>query len=168
MRHLGSTGLTVERVQEIVRRELSTPTRIGYSLMCMFTLTAAGLIGTLWLTERGPLPLRTHIAFGLLVAINLAWSALFGWVVTRRKVLYAMHSVIAGWMAVGFCSLFLLFGLAIGLTRMNTTALVAVGLLGIVQLLVAIAMLRHAQRRRRALLARRDELAGKLAQQGQS
>jgi len=102
------------------------------------------------------------------VAINLAWSALFGWVVTRRKVLYAMHSVIAGWMAVAFCSLFLLLGLAIGLTRMNTTALVAVGLLGTVQLLVAIAMLRHAQHRRRALLARRDELAGKLAQYRQA
>lgn len=164
MRQLESAGLTVEQVQEMVRRELSAPTRIGYSLLCMFTLTAAGLVSTLWLTEPGPLPLRTHIVFGLLVAINLAWSALFGWVVTRRKVLYAMHSVIAGWMALAFCSLFLLLGLAIGLARMNMTALVGVGLLGTVQLLVAIAMLRHAQRRRRALLARRDELAGRLAQ----
>ena len=115
MRQVETIGLTVEQVQEMARRELSTPTRIGYLLLLMFTLMGAGLIGTLWLTEPGPLPLRTQVAFGLLVAINLSWSALFGWVLTQRKVLFAIHSVIAGWMAVAFCSVFLLFGLAIGI-----------------------------------------------------
>src|SRR5215213_3226703 len=102
-----SNGLTVEQVQEMVRRELSTPKRVAYSLLCMFTLMAAGLIALLWWTEPAPLPLRTQVAFGLLMAINVAWSVFFGWVVTRRKVLFAMHSVIAGWMAIAFCSIFL-------------------------------------------------------------
>ena len=77
MRQFEATGLTVEQVQEMARRELSTPTRVGYLLLLMFALLGAGLISTLWVTEPGPLPLRTQVAFGLLVMINLAWSALF-------------------------------------------------------------------------------------------
>src|SRR3990170_206308 len=157
MTHTESIGLTVAQVQDMVRRELSTPKRIGYLLMLMLTLTGAGLIGSLWLTEPAPLPLRTHVAFGLLVVINLAWSALFGWVLTRRKVLYAMHRVIAGWMAVVFCGVFLLFGLTIAIVRMNTIALTVVGVVGIAQLLIAITVLRRARRRRRELWARRSE-----------
>ena len=160
-------GLTVEQVQELVRRELSTPKRVGYSLLGMLTLTAAGLIGTLWWTEPEPLPLRTQVAFGLLMAINVAWTVFFGWVVTRRKVLFAVHRVIAGWMAVGFCSLFLLMGLAIALARANWTAVITVGVFGVAQLLVAALMLRNAQGRRSALLARRDELASALQQHRQ-
>jgi len=89
---------------------------------------------------------------------------LFGWVLTRRKVLFAMHRVIAGWMAVGFCAIFLLAGLMIALVRMNTTALAFVVSVGTGQLVIATVILRRARRRRRELLARRDELAGKLAQ----
>lgn len=164
MKPLETSGLTVERVQEMARRELSTPTRIGYLLLLMVALLGAGLISTLWLTEPHALPLRTQLAFGLLVAINLAWSALFGWVLTQRKVLFAIHSVIAGWMAVVFCSVFLLLGLAIGFTRMNTTALIVVGVVGTGQLFAAIIMLKRSQRRRRDLLARRQELTGALAE----
>jgi hypothetical protein len=162
-----SYGLTVEQVQEMVRRELSTPKRVGYALLGMLTLTAAGLIGTLWWTEPEPLPLRTQVAFGLLMAINVAWSVFCGWVVTRRKVLFAVHSVIAGWMAVAFCSLFLLMGLAIVLARANSAAVITVGVLGFAQLLVATLVLRNAQWRRSALLARRDELAMALQQRRQ-
>jgi hypothetical protein len=163
MRQLETTGLTVEQVQAMARRELSMPTRIGYLLLLMLTLMGAGLISTLWITEPEPLPLRTQVAFGLLVAINLSWSALFSWVLTQRKVLFAIHNVLAGWMAVAFCSIFLLAGLAIGWMRMNTTALVLVGVVGSVQLLAAIIMLRRSRRRQRELLARRDELTDALA-----
>lgn len=163
MTHRVSIGLTVEQVQDMVRRELSTPKRIGYLLLLMLTLTGAGLIASLWLTEPAPLPLRTHLAFGLLVVINLAWSALFGWVLSRRKVLYAMHSVIAGWMALAFCGVFLLFGMAIAIVRMNTTALTVVCLVGTAQVFIALTVLRRARRRRGELLARRNELTGRLA-----
>ena len=162
-----SYGLTVEQVQEMVRRELSTPKRVGYASLGMLTLTAAGLIGTLWWTEPEPLPLRTQMAFGLLMAINVAWSVFCCWVVTRRKVLFAAHSVIAGWMAVAFCSLFLLMGLAIVLARANWAAVITVGAFGFAQLLIAMLVLRNAQWRRSALLARRDELAIALQQRRQ-
>jgi hypothetical protein len=164
MEPLYCATLTVEQAQEMVRRELSTPKRLGYLLLLMMTVTAACLIGTLWITEPAPLPLRTHVAFGLLTAINLAWSALFAWIVTRRKVLYAMHRVIAGWMALGFCALFLIAGLVLAGLRMNTTAFAFVGVVGMCQLMLAIVSLKRARHRRRELLARRDELTAKLLQ----
>ena len=159
-----SATLTVEQAQEMVRRELSTAKRLGYLLLLMMTLTAACLIGTLWITEQAPFPLRTHVAFGLLTFINLAWSVLFGWIVTRRKVLFAQHRVIAGWMALAFCALFLIVGLVVAAIRMNTTALAFVGVVGMCQLLLAIVVLKRARHRRRELLARRDELTAMLLQ----
>jgi hypothetical protein len=58
----------------------------------------------------------TQIAFGLLLVIALTWSAFFFWTVTRRKVLLAWHRVLAGRLAVLFCSLFTLGALALALT----------------------------------------------------
>jgi hypothetical protein len=159
-----SVTVTVKQAQEMVRRELSTPKRLGYLLLLMLTLTAACLIGTLWITEPAPLPLRTHIAFGLLTFINLAWSVLFGWIVIRRKVLYAQHKVIAGWMALAFCALFLIVGLVVAAVRMNTTAFAFVGVVGMCQILLAALILKRARYRRRELLARRDELTAMLHQ----
>jgi hypothetical protein len=153
-----SATLTVEQAQEMVRRELSTPKRLGYLLLLMLTLTAACLISTLWITEPAPLPLRTKVAFGLLTFINLAWSGLCGWIVTRRKILFAQHRVMAGWMALVFCALFSIIGLVVAAIRMNTTALAVVGAVGTCQLLLAILVLKRARYRRRQLLARRDEL----------
>ncbi len=164
MRQFETSGVTVEQIQEMARRELSTPTRIGYLLLLMVTLLGAGLISMLWITEPQPLPLRTQVAFGLLVTINLAWSVLFGWVLMQRKVLFAIHRVIAGWMAVVFCSVFLLLGLTIGVVRMSPTMLTLFGVIGAVQLAVAVIMLKRSQRRRHILLARRDELTSVLAQ----
>jgi hypothetical protein len=162
MTQLNASHMSIAEVQEMLRRELSTSKRIGYLLLFMLTLTAAGLVGTLWLTETRPLPMRTHLAFAVLVAINLAWSALFGWIVMRRKVLFAAHSVIAGWMAVAFCGLFLAAGLMVAVSRMNIAAIIAVSLLGVGQVLVALALLRRARRRRSYLLSRRHELTGTL------
>jgi hypothetical protein len=150
--------LTIEAAQEMVRRELSTPKRLGYLMLLMLTLAAACLIGTLWITEPAPLPLRTNVAFGLLTSINLAWSGLFGWIVTRRKILFAQHRVIAGWMALAFCALFLIVGVVIAAIRMNTTALAFVGVMGTCQLLLASLVLKRARDRQRQLLIRRDEL----------
>jgi hypothetical protein len=164
MKPIYPATLTVEAAQEIVRRELSTSKRLGYLLLLMLTLTAACLIGALWITEPAPLPLRTNVAFGLLTLINLAWSGLFGWIVTRRKILFAQHRVIAGWMALAFCALFLIVGLVMAAIRMNTTALAFVGVVGSCQLLVAILVLKRARYRRHELLARRDELNAMLHQ----
>lgn len=153
----------IAAARSLMRSELSTAARVGYTLLLLIGITGAGLVGSLWLTEPGPLPTRTHWAFGLIIAINMSWAILSAWVLLQRKVLYARHRVIAGWMAVVFCAGFLVIGGAIACQRANVKALILIGIVGIAELILAVALLRRARRRRRELLARRDELCRQLA-----
>jgi hypothetical protein len=158
MTPIGRPTIGVDQIHLAMRRELSTRRRVVYLLLMLGTLTAAGLIGSLWLTEPGSLPLRTQLAFGCLVVINLSWAAFCGWVLARRQVLFAAHRVIAGWMAIGFCLLFLGMGLLIAYQRGNSRALIVIAVIGAAEVCAAIVILTRAQRSRRQLLARRDEL----------
>jgi hypothetical protein len=152
-----------EAVRQTMHRELSTTARVGYILLLLLGIGGALLIGSLWLTEPRPFPLRTHAAFGMLMTVNLSWAALSAWVLSRRKVLYAQHKVIGGWMAIVFCTAFLLLGMGIAYQRGNTSALLVIVLGGVAQIVVACALLVRAQRQRSALLARRDELCRRIA-----
>ena len=162
MRNTMSPTLGADAVRGLMQKELSFGARVGYTVLLLTGLAAAGLIGSLWLTEPGPLPTATHVAFGLIVAINLSWAAFAAWVLSQRKVLYAKDRVMAGWMAVVFCAVFLVFGLAIAVQRGNASAQIVIAALGAAQLIVAIAVLIRAKRRRRELLARRDDLRKQL------
>lgn len=162
MNQFASPMLDPEVVRRALHKQLSTPARIGYTLLLLTGVAAVGLIGSLWATEPGPLPTETHVAFALIVAINLSWAAFSAWVLSQRKVLYAKHRVIAGWMAVTFCTGFLLIGATVAWQRDNVNALVLIGVVGIAQLAVAGKLLQRAKRRRSALLARRDELCHEL------
>jgi hypothetical protein len=46
--------------------------------------------------------LRTHIAFGAIVVIGLAWTGFAWWVLANRRVMLANQCVIASWMALAF------------------------------------------------------------------
>ena len=99
-----SATLTVEQAQEMVSPRTFYAEATGILTVAYDDAHSGMFDWHFWITEPAPLPLRTHVAFGLLTFINLAWSVLFGWIVTRRKVLYAQHRVIAGWMALAFCA----------------------------------------------------------------
>ena len=155
---------SLEEVRKSLAGELSTRSRLAYTVLLLVDLGLAVAVGSLWLTEPG-LPARTHIAFGLLVAFALAWSGFLLWTLTRRKVMLARHRVLAGRLAVTFCSVFTLGVLALGLFQPERRAMgfSAAGMGGFL-LLVAIALLIPAQRRYRELMARRVELERELAQ----
>ncbi|MEW1847996.1 hypothetical protein AB0392_59415 [Nonomuraea angiospora] len=68
-----------------------------------------------WWSEPGPLPGRTHLAFGMLTVFCLAWAGYGGRLVTRRVPLFAADRVIAAWL-----------GLAASLTTTGVLAAVAV------------------------------------------
>jgi hypothetical protein len=158
MTHCGAPTLTAEQIRNAIQRELSTGKRVVYVLLMLVTLTAAGLIAALWLTEPVPLPLRTQLVFSILLVINLSWAGFCGWVLVRRQVLFAAHRVIAGWMAVIFCFLFLGTGSAIAYQRASSAAFASIVLLGAIEAGVAIVVLQRALRYRRQLITRRDEL----------
>lgn len=115
------------------------------------------------------LPARTQIAFGLLLVFVLTWSGFLLWTLTRRKVLLVRHRVLAGRLAVLFCSLFTFGALALGLTQpdQRATGFSAAGMGGFL-LLVAVVLLIAAQRRYRELTARRRYLERELEGGGSS
>ena len=145
-----------EATRQWVRSELSMRSRLSYVLLLLLASGGLVVVGSLWLTEPS-LPLRTQIAFGGLCGICLAWVCFCGWVLTRRKVLYAKHQIVSARMAVAFCVLFILGSLAVGFSQQNPggylAAAVGVGWLGL-----AIVLLVWAERRHAALLDLRRTL----------
>ena len=79
------------------------PSRLGYVALLLAALTMTGVVGTLWATEPS-LPLRVHVAFGVMVAIGSSWVVFALWVLTHRRILLARHQIVAGRMAVTFTS----------------------------------------------------------------
>jgi hypothetical protein len=159
---------TVEEVRKSLAGELSTGSRLLYILLLLVDLTLAASVASLWLTEPY-LPARTQIAFGLLLGFALSWSGFILWTLTRRKVLLARHRVLAGRIAVLFCSLFTLGALALGLTQVGQRATgFSAAVMGGLLLSVAVVLLLSAQRRYRELIARRRLLEQELEGGGSS
>lgn len=151
-----------EEIRKSLAGELSTRSRLLYTLLLLVDLTLASAVGSLWLTEPS-LPVRTHIAFGLLLGFALTWSGFLVWTLTRRKVLLVWHRVLAGRLAVLICSLFTLAALTLGWTQpeLRAPSFSAAGMGGFL-LLVATLLLVTAQRRYRELTARRRHLEREL------
>lgn len=153
---------SIEQAQRYVRDEASMKRRILYALLLFFDAGMVVLITALWTTESS-LPLRTHLAFAGMLAIGLVWLALFGWVLTRHRPLFALDRVIAGRLGLAFTSLFLVWGWIITSQRGGWSAVLTVTLVGGTLVAVAAAVLARATRTRGALLHRRDELLARLA-----
>jgi len=159
---IGCTWNLLASCRDSLSRELSTRSRVLYTLVLLFDLAAAVVVGALWLTEP-ILPQRTQIAFGLMLTAALTWSGFLFWTLTRRKVLLAWHRVIASRLAVLFCSIFTLGFLVLGLTQPDVRAMgFTAASMGGVFLLVTGALLITAQRRYRELTVRRHHLEQQL------
>jgi hypothetical protein len=150
--------IATERIRHLVDVELSKRGRIGHIalLMCASAMTV-GLV-MLWATETG-LPLRTHVAFALMVAIGGAWTAYAAWVLTTRSVLLARHRIVAAWMGVIFSSAFTVLFAIVGYTGNFGAMPYAAAGVELVLVAAAIVMLVRARRRFAALVARRDALS---------
>jgi hypothetical protein len=98
--------LGVADVQKLVREELSTGARLGYTVLAVTSLGVSGVVTSLLMTEPS-LPLRTQAAFVVIALGGLAWTALAVWVLTRRRVLLANHRVAASTLAAALAAIFL-------------------------------------------------------------
>lgn len=132
--------------------ELSLPARIGHGLLLLAALGMTVAIGSLWLTEPA-LPPHTRFAFAAMMPIGAAWVIYAGWVLARRRVLFARHRIVAGRMALLFASLFTVGALALGVAMRSPAGFVA-ALLGCGMVAAAVAMLIAAHRRVAALTSR--------------
>lgn len=155
---LDRPALTLDQARRLVAGETSLRSRVVHTLLLLASLGMTSVVAALLLTEPN-LPTRTRIAFTALLAVGLAWSGLFGWILARRRVLYARHRVIAGRLAVGATTLFVVGSLMLAALAPEQTRLgLAAAALGSVLLGVAIFVLVRAHRRRRQLLELKERL----------
>jgi hypothetical protein len=149
-------------LRRLTRTELSTGSRVGYVLLALAASAMSVVVASLWLTEPA-LPLRTHVAFALLLAIGCGWIAFSAWVLTAKRVMLATHRVVASRLAVTFTGGFgagcAALALASGQPAAWTAAAMAAALL-----LVAIVLWRRAEIARAALVARRRSLEQQIEQ----
>jgi hypothetical protein len=146
---------TVEEMKRLLDSELSIGARVAYVALLLVSLIVTVSIASLWMTERA-LPLRTQIAFAVMIAIGIAWIAYAAWVLTKRRVLLAGHRILAARMAVTFTSVFALGALALALQ--GARGAFGAAFTGALMVCVAIAMLVQAKRRFADLVRRRAEL----------
>jgi hypothetical protein len=136
--------------------ELSAAARVGHVALLLGSSAMTVVIGSLWATEPS-LPLRTHLAFGVMTLMGVAWVAYATWVLTTRRVLLGRHRVVAGRMAVTFTSVFVLGCLLVAATTGHPAGYAAAGL-GVVMLSGAVLALGRARREVARLAARREEI----------
>ncbi|WP_328989291.1 hypothetical protein OG394_23965 [Kribbella sp. NBC_01245] len=106
------------------------------------------LVAALWLSEPR-LPLRTHLAFGVLVVIGICWTTYAGWRLHRKGRLFVRDRVIAGWLALAFGVLCEGGLLLIGTARLAALPLIGAAALILVRAYVERARLRTIERRLR-------------------
>ena len=150
----------VMKMQKLMRTELSSPARLAYTLLLLADLAMGAIVLSLWLTEP-ELPMRTHVAFALMVLVSAGWAAFFVWTLTRRTLFLARHRLVSARLAVGFTALFAGGALLLGVLDAEVRSVAfSAAALGGVMLAVAIAILLFARRRVRELLDRRVQLGG--------
>jgi hypothetical protein len=154
--------VSAEMMLQFVAGELSLRARVAYTALLLIALMMTIVVGSLWLTEPA-LPLRTQIAFAVLTPIGLAWTAYAVWVLTRRRVLFAGHRILAGRMAVTFSTVFVAGALVLAVFGDQGRAAWSAAACGVVMVAIAGSMLHQAHKRFAALLQRRDELTRQLS-----
>ncbi len=158
---MNAPTISPESVRARLATELSLPSRVGYTSLLLISFSGAALVGELLLNEKA-LPLRTQLAFGVLLLICTAWCAFAGWVLTQRRVLYAQHHVVAAGMAIAFSLVFIAGTVIVGVQRASGTTWLLAPAVGAGMLVVGLLRLRVGRRRVAALTKRRAELEAAL------
>ncbi|WP_149182292.1 transmembrane transport protein [Streptomyces sp. TRM49041] len=147
-----------EELERALAQEVSLRSRMRYVAVGLAGGCAAALIGVLWATEPRSLPVRTQAAFAGLIAIGLAWTAVAGWVLTRRRPLFARDRVLGAGLALVAGVVTGVAGTALAAARGTPAEALATALAGAVLSTAAGLVLVRARARRRELLRLRDTL----------
>ena len=150
-----------QSAQDMIERlapVLSRRTRIRAVTALLAGVAGVVFVSTLWWSEPGPLPGRTHLAFGMLTVFCLAWAGYGGWLLTRRVPLFAADRVIAAWIGLA-ASLATTAVVTVVAVQRGTGAWLALAVGGLF-VAVAVVLVVRAHLRRAALLRRRHELTG--------
>ncbi|WP_217624546.1 hypothetical protein [Streptomyces sp. TRM64462] len=147
-----------EELAGALAAEVSLRSRMRYVAVGLAGGCMAALIAVLWATEPGPLPARTRIAFAGMTAIGLAWAVFAGWVLTRRRPLFARDRVLGARLALAATTVTGASGTALATARGTAPVAVVTALGGAALAAAAGVTLARARSRHRELLRLRDTL----------
>lgn len=150
-------------LERALAAEVSLRSRMRHVAVGLAGGCGAALLTVLWVTEPHPLPARTQAAFAALIAVGLAWAAFAGWVLTRRRPLFARDRVLGARLALAVSLATGAAGTAVAAARGTTAELLATALTGGVLVAAAGLLLARAHARRAALLRLRDTLRDQTA-----
>ena len=148
-------------LQQLTTRLLSPTARYAHVALLLVALGMSVLLGALLATEP-ELPGVTRAALAVMLGIGSSWVVYALWVLRHRRPLFALHRVVAGWMAVIFTSLFAAGALAMAIASNGAAFYVAAATAGGGMLTLAIVLLVQAYRRVARLRGRRLELERQL------
>jgi hypothetical protein len=146
-------GYTVEHIT----RGASLLRRVGYLVAGMGGLAGATLVGGLWATEPAPLPVRTQLAFAMVVVVGLVWAGFAAWALARRP-LFALDRIVAGTLALTFSALTTAGAVALAVTRGSVALLLIAAGVGSGLTALSAVILVRARIHRAALVARLRDL----------
>jgi hypothetical protein len=145
-----------DALHRISDQGLSSVARVAHVALLLVALGMGIVIAALLATEPA-LPRRTVVAFTVMLLIAASWIAYAIWVLRHRHTLMAQHRVVAGRMAVVFCTMFSAAALAAGVIAQSAAGLLAAAT-GVVMLIAALVLLRRATRTLRELFRRRAQI----------
>ncbi|MFI6779547.1 hypothetical protein [Micromonospora sp. NPDC050276] len=148
--------LSAREMLDQLEATLSRRTRIRAVAALLAGLAGTVFVTSLWWSEPGPLPGRTHLSFALFTVFCLAWACYGGWLLTRRVPLFATEQVIAARIAL-VASVVTTAVAAVAAAR-SGTGLVAALAIGGLFVAAALALAVRAHARRAALLSRARQL----------
>ncbi|MFD5316112.1 transmembrane transport protein [Streptomyces sp. NPDC127098] len=148
-----------EELRHALAAEASLSSRMRHVAVGLTGGCGAALVALLWATEPGPLPTRTQVAFGGLVGVGLAWAVFAGWVLCRRRPLFARDRVLGARLALVVTTVTGVAGTVLAAARgTHQAGVLAVASGGAVLVAAAGVLLVRARSRRRELLRLRDSL----------
>ncbi|GAA3690189.1 hypothetical protein GCM10022224_064510 [Nonomuraea antimicrobica] len=150
--------LSARELIERLEPELSPRRRVRALAALVAGLAGTVFVTALWGGEPGPLPVRTHLSFGVFTVFCLAWAGYGGWLLTRRVPLFATDRVIAAWIALVASAV--TTGLVAVVTVQRGTGVGPALAVGGLFVAAALALTVRAHHRRAALLRRKRELMG--------
>lgn len=143
-----------DEIRSRMDEELSRGSRAGYIVLLIIDLLAGVVIASLWMTEP-ELPVRTHLAFGAMLAISLVWAGFYLRVLSRRGPFLVSHRIAGARIAVICTAVFTAAALLLAAmdSEVRGTALTASALGGVLVCVAAILLTRA--KKRFAMLQRR-------------
>ncbi|MFJ6085000.1 transmembrane transport protein [Streptomyces sp. NPDC092369] len=150
-----------KELERALAAEVSLSARMRHACVGLAGGCGAALIAVLWATEPHPLPARTRAAFAALIAVGLAWAAFAGWVLSRRRPLYARDRVLGARLALTVTTLTCAAGTTLAALRGTTAEVLTTAFAGTALMVAAGLLLLRAHSRRRELLRLRNSLQEK-------